>query len=124
MEDAMLLQILNEIDSMTLEEYREFFNESQKLPYCPIVPDECWRSLDEEHKFPDHSMTLEGFWKIGSWRLPDYQLNWESLLYKSDVEYTSISSGISFQVDCKGRSDASRNSRYSEEGDTLWLQAA
>ena len=32
MEETMLLGLLDEIDSMTSEEYWDFFNESQRLP--------------------------------------------------------------------------------------------
>jgi len=36
MDESVLLEMLDEIDSMTEEEYREFFNESQNLPdYLP-----------------------------------------------------------------------------------------
>jgi|GEM_PF-3600763 len=34
MDESMLLEILGEIDSMTPDEYRKFFSESQSLPDC------------------------------------------------------------------------------------------
>ena len=101
-----MLQMLNEIESMTSDEYWELFNESQKLPDGPIATEEYWMSFNEPRK------------------LPDYRLNWEPLPSKSSVELTSIYSGISFPMDCEGRADASGNSSYSEEGGTLWLQVA
>jgi hypothetical protein len=38
MDDTLLLQMLNEIDSMAVEEYWEFFNESQEIPDF-LLPD-------------------------------------------------------------------------------------
>ncbi|MCL2556907.1 MAG: hypothetical protein FWE09_00350 [Treponema sp.] len=57
MDDAMLQEMLDEIDAMTSEEYWELFNESQKLPYAPVVLEEYWRSLGNE---PDEGADL--FW--------------------------------------------------------------
>ena len=104
MDDTMLLQLLNEIDSMTSEEYWKFFNESQKLPYCSMTSEEYWESFDKLRKHPDS--------------------NWELLPSKLGRELTPVPSCISFSVNYEWHSGISGNSCYSEAGSTSWLQAA